>query len=366
MKTPVVLVTGVDPDAMAATQLGLLWDLPHAVAVRHHLDPARSVLTRVVSDITGVVEHEEIELEHACTSCALREDIVPTLDRLARDGRWASIVAHLPVGAEADQVCTVLSWDAALARRLRVAAVVTALTRGRVVEDLLGSDTLAERGLHSSEDDERGVGEVACSMVEYADLVVTAAGPLEALAEERSATELDLLRVLARPGVRLATAPELLPGATLLQRPHHRHDATRAWASHVREGDLPGMPSNRVWCVDLRAERPFHPDRLLEDLESLGAGPHRSRGCFWLPTRPDRALLWEGSGGQLSVGDGEPWGRRTPRTRLVFVGVGDPPPHLSPTFASLLVPHAAIAPGVKWRYAVDGFEPWLGPIRHVA
>jgi hypothetical protein len=114
MRTPVIVLTGIDPDAMAATLVGLSWDLPRAVAVRHEIDPERHVLTRTVSDVSGVLEREEIELEHACVSCALREDIVPAMERLGQDGRWASVVACLPVGAEAEKVGTVLATDARL------------------------------------------------------------------------------------------------------------------------------------------------------------------------------------------------------------------------------------------------------------
>ena len=38
--------------------------------------------------------HFEIDVEHACTSCAIREDIVPTLERLAASGTWETIVAR--------------------------------------------------------------------------------------------------------------------------------------------------------------------------------------------------------------------------------------------------------------------------------
>ena len=100
MRTPVVLLTGVDPEAMATAMVSLQFDLPNAVAVRHrirHLADDWSVLRRTVSDVTGVVERHEVELDHACVSCAIREDVLPTLERLAADGRWASIVAHLPL-----------------------------------------------------------------------------------------------------------------------------------------------------------------------------------------------------------------------------------------------------------------------------
>ena len=100
MRTKLVVVTGVAPLAMDSTLMTLAWDLPHAVSVRHRIDPHSQVLTRTVSDVTGVLEEVHVQLEHACVSCALREDILPTLERLARDARWTSIVAGLPVGTE--------------------------------------------------------------------------------------------------------------------------------------------------------------------------------------------------------------------------------------------------------------------------
>ena len=79
MALPVHCITGVETLPMEAATVGLQWDLPRAVVVRHRLDVATGTLTRVVSDATGVLEQETIEVEHLCVSCALREDIIPTL-----------------------------------------------------------------------------------------------------------------------------------------------------------------------------------------------------------------------------------------------------------------------------------------------
>jgi G3E family GTPase len=354
----VVLVTGVDPEPMAAVTVGLQWDLPGTVAVRHEIDVDRQVLTRVVSDAAGVVDQEEIELEHACVTCAIREDVVPTLERLARDGRWSSVLAHLPVGAEADQVCTVVALDTRLARHLRIVAVVAALSGRDLVEDLLGDALLRERGLHSSVEDARGVGEVGCAMVEYADVVaVTAPGTPEGL---------DLVRTLARPDATVVAGSEHLTGAEVLDR-RHDHTRTNAWTSPLTTAELPPVASPLVWRAELTSPRAFHPDRLLEQLERIGAGRHRSRGCFSLPTRPGHAAVWDGAGGQLCIGTGDPWGRRTPQTRIALTGVGTAPAHLTEAFEEMLVrPEEALPTEHSWRVTEDGFEPWLGEIRRVA
>ncbi|WP_435771359.1 GTP-binding protein [Nocardioides sp. SYSU DS0651] len=356
MRTPVVLLAGVDPDAMASAMVGLQFDLPEAVAVRHQIDVDRQVLTRTVSDVTGVLERHEVQLEHACVGCAIREDIMPTLERLARDGRWQCIVAHLPVGAEPGQVCAALTWDTRLARFLRVSAVVTALSSRHPVRDLLGDDLLADRGRHCSHDDRRGVGEVLCAMVEYADVVV--------LDDAVDPVASGLVRTLARPGAAVVEGAHGLDAPLLLGR-LHQAAGTRDWISPTRTDALPEVRAEGVWRLDLQSLRPFHPDRLLESLERLGGGHHRSRGCFWLPTRPDRVVEWDGAGGQLSIGDHAGWGGRRAFTRIVVVGVGAAPAGLRPAFADLLV-----AEGEDPRHgrdaAEDGFEPWLGPVRRAA
>jgi G3E family GTPase len=356
MRTPVVLLAGVAPEPMTTTTLALQLDLPDAVVVRHALDPEAGTLERVVSDVHGVVERHVAELEHTCVSCALREDVLPTLYRLAGEKRWGAIVAHLPVSAEPVQLCEVLLRDPRLARRLRVASVVTALTGPTLVADLLGDDILAERGLHTAPDDERGVAEVACAMVEYADAVV-----LSDLAGEVGLGA-DLVSALARPEVPVLGDPTLLDGRRLVGHLHD-HEATGCWTRTLKTVPHDAAVGPGVWRLDLRSERPFHPDRLLDDLELLGGGAHRSRGTFHLPTRTGQLLEWDGAGGQLSIGREGPYLRRTLATRLLLTGVGEAPTHLRAAFEHLLVQPGEDGP---WQVSEDGFEPWLGPTRAVA
>jgi G3E family GTPase len=358
VRTPLLVVTGVDPVAMDSTLMSLAWDLPRAVSVRHRIDPHSQVLTRTVSDATGVLEQEQVQLEHACVSCALREDIMPTLERLARDDRWSAIVSGLPTATEAGQLAHILATDSRLARHLKLSAVLAAVGTGDVVRDLLSDDLLRERDVHTNPGDDRGVGEVACAQIEYADLVVLDADP--------GAEAADLVCALARPEVPLVIGADQLDAATLTSQ-RHQSSRNNAWCSPEFDVDLPTVSSSHVWRLDLSSPRPFHPDRLLDQIERLGAGPHRSRGSFWVPTRPGDLLEWSGAGGQLSMGSYSPWGRRTPVTRLIFTGLGTAPTDLGAAFEDmLLTPTEALLDQHSWDVLEDGLEPWLGDIRDVA
>ncbi len=357
MSTPLVLLTGIDPEALASAMIALQWDVPGAVAVRHEIDVEDQVLTRTVSDASGIVERVHLDLDHACVSCALREDIMPTLVRLADDGQWSTIIAHLPVSSDATQVCRVLDHDDSLARTLHVASVVAVVNGPTVRADLLGDDLLRERGLETSATDNRGVAEAHAALIEYADAAVIV-GDVEP-------TDRHLVSMLQRPDAMGAVGHLDLDTARLVsgRRPHQ---AAENWVHPAHATPVGLLQTGRAWTIELRSDRPFHPQRLLDNIGALGGGARRSRGCFWLPTRPDRIEEWDGAGGQLSVGpcDHDDIG---PHTRILVTGVDDGRDALQALFHHCLLTDAELAErGTIWECETDGFEPWLGPVRQTA
>lgn len=362
MSAPVLLIAGIADEPMAAATIALQWDLPRAVVVQHRIDAAASTLTRTVSDVSGILDREEIDLAHACVSCAVREDIVPTLERLAGDGRWGAVIACLPIAAEAVQVCRALHWAPRSYPNVRIAAAITALDRATLLEDLLGDDRVDERGLQTGADDHRGVAEIATAMVEYSDVVLAIDGDHGRAGD----VGIGLLRALVRPGAGVLIDTGQL-NAAVLAAGVHVHRAVEDWVAEVRRGPLPPTPDG-VWRLDLRSDRPFHPERLHDQIERLGGGPHRSRGCFWLPSRRSRVCNWDGAGGHLSIGSTSGWGSAAPLTRLTVIGVEDGQmedgrEEIAAVFHDCLLSDAELAArGRYWEVAEDGFEPWLGEI----
>lgn len=171
---PVTTIASVDDVLRESTSSGVLCDLPGAVAVRYHLLPDGDGVRRVVYELGGTIEDVIVPLEHSFLSCALREDILPTVVRLAASERWRAVVLALPVAAEPLPVVRALSAHVrGSAAPVRVASVAAVLDGASVCADLLGADLLAERGLGIGPEDRRAVGEVLAHQLEYADLVVT-------------------------------------------------------------------------------------------------------------------------------------------------------------------------------------------------
>lgn len=352
-KTAVVMMASIDAVARQSASVGLLMDLPGAVVVSHDL-VGRHEVRRVIADLSGVLSDDTRILEHACVSCTVREDIVPTVAMLAASGRWSTIVLALPLTAAPEPVAYELSYALTYGELdgVRLASTVAVVDLDTLEGDLLGDDLLAERHLQLGVMDRRSVGEAVAAQVEFADVVVALASGSD------SATA--LLRHVVSPSSQLHVGWIDVRAADLVERQHDTAGARRR-VDPLRAQPNGQCESNGVWTLDLRSPRPMHPERLLDRIEDLGSGRIRSRGHFWLPSRPWTACVWDGSGGQLSIGDLGPWGDQAPETRLVVTG-NDPAERerITATFASVVMTDIEVRSAASWIGTEDGFGPWLG------
>lgn len=349
----VAVIASVDPVARQSAAATVLLDLPDAVQLSYDLVADRPALHRVVADRHGTVESEVVDLDHGCLGCTLRHDVLATLARLEEVGRWRTVVLALPLATPPEPVAAAIDTAIRDGRLIGVglAPVVAAVDGEAVVRDILGDDLLDERGLAHGPRDRRSVGEAVCAQVEYADAVLAVGH-----ADRQS---LGLLRHLLAPSAVLAS-PHRVDVADLITR-RHDLDLARTRTDPLRPIGRPRPDADGVWTLVLQSARPFEPHRLMARLEDLGTGSIRARGHFWLPSRPGLACVWDGSGGQLSVGIHGPWRDRMPGTALKITGIDQTErKRIRNAFATILMTDRELGDLDRWRGVDDGFDPWLG------
>lgn len=356
---PVLVLAAVDPVARQSAALGLLLDLPDTVVVTHDLtewSDGSGAVRRVITDRSGVLADETVPLDHACVACTVREDVLPTVQMLLGLARWRTIVLALPLTAAPEPVA--FEIQAALREgRLDsavLASVVALVDLDALEQDLLGDDLLDERGMALGPDDRRSVGEAVTAQVEFADDVVAL--------DQGSPAARALLAHLVAPTSRLHDGWAFVPADALVAA---RHDTAvarrRVDPLQVRRNGA--RDEHGVWSVELRADQPLHPDRLLEHVEALGGGRIRTRGYFWLASRPEVACVWDGSGGQLSIGQVGSWRHRRPGTRIVVTGQdASDRRRIVETFPRVVTTLEDLPTSQARHLVDDGFDPWLGPI----
>ncbi|MER6673862.1 CobW family GTP-binding protein [Streptomyces sp. NPDC000983] len=291
---PVVIVGGLHADARRAAVDRLLAEVPGAVVLHHDLATAAAgTVVRTVRDATGLCEAAETPLVNDCACCALREDLVPELRRLADAGSARLAVVELWDSVEPKAMAEVV-----VAGGLTVTGVVTAVDPALLLPYLGNGDDLAERGLAAAATDGRTVADTFARQLEYA--------PVLALVESAEADDEDraLLAQLHPTARRVVIGHGDLAGAVLAGFDTEAAAAAQhpACALLPAEADAHGV-STLVW----RRRRPFHPGRLYAALEDLTCSAARSRGRFWLADRPDTLLHWDAAGGALCVEGAGPW-----------------------------------------------------------
>ncbi|MFD7969231.1 CobW family GTP-binding protein [Streptomyces clavifer] len=296
-KLSVVIVSGLHSDARHQVVEGLLKDVPHSVALHHDLATAeKGTVYRTARDTSGMLSDGEAPLVNDCACCALREDLMPELERLAVDGETQMAVVELWDSVEPRAMAEVIAAHGE--GLVEVTGVITAVDPGLVLPYLANGDDLAEVGLAAAATDQRTVGDTWARQLEYASVI--------GLVENAEADDEDraLLRQLHPTAPRAeAGSSELaklaLAGFDVEAAGAGQHPACALLPQEAEESGV----STLVW----RKHRPFHPERLYEALEDLSCAAARSRGRFWLADRPDTLLSWDAAGGALCVENNGPW-----------------------------------------------------------
>ncbi|MFS8198986.1 GTP-binding protein (plasmid) [Streptomyces sp. CWNU-52B] len=302
----VAVVGGLHADARRQTVERLLAEVPGAVALHHDLATAvEGTVVRTVRDRTGIVSAGEAPLVNDCACCALREDLVPELERLAADGLTRLAVVELWDSVEPKAMAEVVAGAG-----LRLTGVITAVDPALVLPCLGNGDDLADVGLAAAATDQRTVADTFARQLEYA--------PVLALVDSAEADDEDhALLAQLHPTARRVPIPAAADAGT----------APPIASSALADAALAGFDveaaaaAQHPACALLPAEadecgvatlvwhrcRPFHPERLYAALEDLTCSAARSRGRFWLADRPDTLLHWDAAGGALCVEGAGPW-----------------------------------------------------------
>ncbi|MFF8394217.1 CobW family GTP-binding protein [Streptomyces sp. NPDC016172] len=312
---PVVIVGGLHADARRAAVARLLADVPGSVVLHHDLATAAAgTVVRTIRDATGILDAGEAPLVNDCACCALREDLVPELERLRDTGGTRLAVVELWDSVEPKAMAEVVT-----AGGLTVTGVITAVDPALVLPYLGNGDDLADGGLAAAATDQRTVADTFARQLEYAPVLAVAESP-EADDEDREL--LAQLHPTARrapigqeapadqadDGLTVPT-PRRRPLSSLAQAALAGFDVEAAAAAQHPacallpvEADAHGV-STLVWS----RRRPFHPERLYAALEDLTCAAARSRGRFWLADKPDTLFHWDAAGGALCVESAGPW-----------------------------------------------------------
>ncbi len=255
------------------------------------------------------VEERLVEMTNGCICCTLREDLLKEVRRLAESGRFDYLVIESTGISEPMPVAETFSFaDAdgnALSDIARLDTMVTVVDATQFLADYEAADSLHARGAALDDTDERTVVDLLVDQVEFADLLVVSKADLVPSAD---LSQLEAVLRALNPRAEIVTASMgRVPLDRLLDARRFDPEAAAAapgWMTALRGEEVPESDTYGIGSFVWRARRPLHPARFWEILNEQWTGVIRSKGFFWLATRPDYAGLWSQAGGACQLQPG--------------------------------------------------------------
>lgn len=331
-----------------------------------------------------------VEMSNGCICCTLREDLLLEVDRLAKDGRFDNLVIEstgisepLPVAETftfADEEGQSLSEVAALD------TMVTVVDGFNFLRDYESSESIQSRGESMGEEDARTVVDLLVDQIEFCDVLIL--NKTDLIDEAEKARLMAILRSL-NPRARIVTSEfGKVPLGQVLDTGLFDFEAASlapGWLQELRGAHTPETEEYGIRNFVFRARRPFHPLRFAKVIEGDLQGVVRSKGYFWLASRPHHAGSWSQAGGVSRQGLAGLWWVSAPKERwpqdaetleyimenwvegsgdarqeLVFIGIEMDELALRSKLEQALLTDEEMAQGMeKWAEYLDPFEPWF-------
>ena len=254
-------------------------------------------------------EEKLIEMSNGCICCTLREDLLEEVNKLAKEGRFDHLVIESTGISEPLPVAETFTFadeqGASLSDVAKLDTMVTVVDAVNFLKDYQEAKYLKDKGESLGEDDERSVADLLVDQVEFADLILISKTDLV------NTEDLERLKAILKT---LNTDAKVLPiehGNVDIDKvlntglfDFERARQAPGWLKEMRGEHIPETEEYGIGSFCYEARRPFHPDKFHEFLHNTKQYGKliRSKGFFWLATRPEYAGQWSQAGGIARYG----------------------------------------------------------------
>jgi G3E family GTPase len=311
-------------------------------------------------------EEKLVELTNGCICCTLREDLIEAVGQLARQGRFDHLVIESTGISEPMPVAATFGWEFEDGSSLGDVAIldtmVTLVDASTFLPELARGDALADRQLAAADGDARSIADLLVDQVEFADVLLL--NKTDLVSEQALRTVETMLRRLNPRARLLRTERGEVDLANVLNTGLFdplAAEQTPGWDEEIAGGHTPETEEYGISSMTFRADRPFHPQRLVDVLDKV-RGLLRSKGFCWIASRPDIVAIWSQAGPNLVFEPAQYWSTTDlePGQEIVFIGIRLDRERLRQLLRSALLDDAEYAAGEQeWLGYPDPLPAWV-------
>ncbi|GAA5048601.1 GTP-binding protein [Nocardia callitridis] len=317
-------------------------------------------------------EEKLVELTNGCICCTLREDLIESVGKLARDGRFDQLVIESTGISEPMPVAASFDWEFedgfTLGALARLDTMVTVVDASTFLTEIARGQELAERNLQAGEGDTRTISDLLVDQVEFADVVLV--NKTDLVSEKAVGMVEATVRTLNPRAHVLRISEGVVELSEVLATGRYNPVVaaeSEGWEAELAGGHTPETEEYGIRSLTYTADRPFHPERLSSVLGEL-RGLLRSKGFCWIASRPDLAAIWSQAGPNLTFEPAAWWSSlEVPRGQeIVFIGLQLDRDAVRARLDAALLTDVEFAEGsTVWAEYPDPFPAWGELHEHV-
>ncbi|WP_148716595.1 zinc metallochaperone GTPase ZigA [Chitinolyticbacter meiyuanensis] len=262
-------------------------------------------------------EEKLVEISNGCICCTLREDLLLEIRRLAAEGRFDYLLIESTGISEPMPVAETFTFrdeqGASLSDLARLDTLVTVVDAHNFLRDYASETPLAGHGETLGDDDQRTLVDLLVEQIEFCDVLVINKCDLVS-AEELMRLE-TMLRALNPRAEQVRSEHGRVPLACILDTGRFDFDTAAqapGWLQTLRGEHTPETEAYGITSFVYRARKPFHPRRFWDCIHQPWPGVIRSKGWFWLASRPAFIGSWSQAGATSQHGPAGLWWAAVP------------------------------------------------------
>tara|TARA_Y100000996_G_scaffold245187_1_gene192801 strand:- start:207 stop:1424 length:1218 start_codon:yes stop_codon:yes gene_type:complete len=270
-------------------------------------------------------EEKLVEMSNGCICCTLREDLMVEVERLAKENRFDYLLIESSGISEPVPVAQTFSFvddenGIDLSRFSYVDTMVTVVDTFNFFKDFGSPETLKDRSLTNIEDDFRTIVNLLTDQIEFANVIVLNKTDL-VTKEHLGLLKAAIQKLNQSAKIIETTYSKLAPKEILNTGLFNFEEAEQnaGWIEELNKDEhTPETEEYGISSFVYRSKKPFDPKRFWEYVQNKFPNTViRSKGLFWLSSRPDQALVWSQAGGSLKAdGAGVWWSSMTFEKRM--------------------------------------------------
>jgi G3E family GTPase len=271
-------------------------------------------------------EEKLVEMSNGCICCTLREDLMIEVEKLAKENRFDYLLIESTGISEPIPVAQTFSFvnedeNIDLSRFSYVDTMVTVVDGLNFFKDFGSAQTLEDIKATNVENDSRTIVNLLVDQIEFANVIIL--------------NKTDLI-TLKQKEIVLATIKKLNPIAKIITSEYGKvnpneiintglfnyeeAETSAGWIQELEGIHTPETEEYGISSFVFRDQKPFHPERFWNFINNTFPNTViRSKGLFWLASRPAQAINWSQAGGSSKAeGAGVWWASMPFSERIKF------------------------------------------------